>query len=96
MDVEKRYYKKVGGRRTHYNKIGDIIDGRMTNKGGGTWFVGAAVVGTTLSSNIQVSKPRLISQPWAYCTLEVMLVRGKKGRRKGRRVEGREVGVWKQ
>eukprot|EP00026_Physarum_polycephalum_P013773 Phypoly_transcript_14213.p1 GENE.Phypoly_transcript_14213~~Phypoly_transcript_14213.p1 ORF type:complete len:302 (-),score=13.80 Phypoly_transcript_14213:103-942(-) len=50
---------------------GDIIYGTMTNKGGGSWFIGAAVVGTTSSSNIQVSKPRLISQPWAYCTLEV-------------------------
>jgi len=41
----------------------------MTMLSPSKWFIGSTANGQTTS--ISVSKPRLITQPWAYCTLEV-------------------------
>jgi len=50
---------------------GTTIFGNMTRITGSTWFLGGTVTGTTQSSSVIVTYPRLIDQPWAYCTLEV-------------------------
>lgn len=50
---------------------GDVIFGNMTKTGPSTWFIGGTVHSTGVSSTFSVTYPRLSSQPWAYCTLEV-------------------------
>eukprot|EP01113_Clastostelium_recurvatum_P000437 TRINITY_DN1018_c0_g1_i2.p1 TRINITY_DN1018_c0_g1~~TRINITY_DN1018_c0_g1_i2.p1 ORF type:complete len:310 (-),score=95.59 TRINITY_DN1018_c0_g1_i2:100-1029(-) len=50
---------------------GDAIFGNMTKTGTDTWFVGSQIVSSKQTTNLSVTRPRLSSQPWAYCTLEV-------------------------
>jgi len=50
---------------------GDIIFGNMTQTdSSGGWFIGSQSVQTGKSTNLNVSRPRLINQFWAYVTLE--------------------------
>jgi len=50
---------------------GDVIIGNMTQTAPTSWFIGGLLQGTTKTSNLNVKRARLITQPWAYCTLEV-------------------------
>lgn len=50
---------------------GDVIFGNMTRTGPSSFFVGSLSLNTNVATNIEVTKPFLVSQPFAYCTLEV-------------------------
>jgi len=52
-------------------KPGDNIFGNMTQIGNTTWFIGAEIASASITTNLIVTRDRLITQPWAYCTLEV-------------------------
>jgi len=48
---------------------GDSIFGNMTMFGSQSWYIGGTVNGQ--STDITISYPRLVTQSWAYCTMEV-------------------------
>jgi len=50
---------------------GDVIFGNMTKVNPTTWFIGGTNTRTSESTSFSVTKPRLSTQPWAYCTLEL-------------------------
>jgi len=50
---------------------GDIIFGNMTRINSTSWFIGSYDTTKKQMGTITVVDPRLITQPWAYCTLEV-------------------------
>jgi len=50
---------------------GDVIIGNMTQTASTSWFIGGQLQGTSKTSNLNIKRARLITQPWAYCTLEV-------------------------
>jgi len=50
---------------------GDNIFGNMTRINETAWFIGGHDTTQDIESNIVVDDPRLYTQPWAYCTLEV-------------------------
>jgi len=52
-------------------ETGDSIFGNMTQTAKDTWFIGSKVASSGVTTNLVVTKPRLVTQPWAYCTLEV-------------------------
>jgi len=51
---------------------GDVIFGNMTQTdfSSGAWFIGSLSQQTGKSTNLNVARPRLQAQPWAYNTLE--------------------------
>eukprot|EP01156_Anaeramoeba_ignava_P023862 Anaeramoba_ignava/c21806_g2_i6.p1 GENE.c21806_g2_i6~~c21806_g2_i6.p1 ORF type:complete len:302 (+),score=84.10 c21806_g2_i6:19-924(+) len=57
---------------------GNKIICNMTHLGQGSekWFIGATVESTGRTSNLEVSKPRLVSQSWAYIALETYYLDG--------------------
>jgi hypothetical protein len=50
---------------------GDIIFGNMTKVGKTSWFIGGTNTRTKQTTSFTVTKPRLWTQAWAYCTLEL-------------------------
>jgi hypothetical protein len=50
---------------------GDIIYGNMTKIGPTEWYIGGIVQSAGINTYITYDDPRLDTQPWAYCTLEV-------------------------
>jgi len=50
---------------------GDVIYGNMTQTGSDSWFIESLSTNLGVSTNLTCSNKRLVSQPWAYCTLEV-------------------------
>jgi len=53
---------------------GDVIFGNMTQTGPTSWFISGQIVGQTgpnSTTSISVTHNRLVTNPWAYCTLEV-------------------------
>ena len=51
-------------------KAGDAILCNMTRTGPQSWFVGSTIKSSGKSTNQEASNARLVSQPWAYNTLE--------------------------
>ena len=49
---------------------GDNIYGVMESQGGLTWRIDS-ISPTGQNSSLTITRPRLITNPWAYCTLEV-------------------------
>jgi len=49
---------------------GDVIFGNMTRTGSDTWYVGSTSTMTAATTEVSVTHNRLVSQPWAYNTLE--------------------------
>eukprot|EP01089_Gocevia_fonbrunei_P012672 TRINITY_DN305_c0_g1_i1.p1 TRINITY_DN305_c0_g1~~TRINITY_DN305_c0_g1_i1.p1 ORF type:complete len:311 (+),score=70.68 TRINITY_DN305_c0_g1_i1:36-935(+) len=49
---------------------GDKIYGNMTQTGESTWYIGGTSQKSSATSSITVTKTRLMTQPWAYNTLE--------------------------
>jgi len=50
--------------------VGDTIFGNMTKLSSTGWYINGVQVGGQ-NTDLSISRPRLISQPWAYVTLEV-------------------------
>jgi hypothetical protein len=52
--------------------VGDVVFGNMTQTDAATgqWFIGSLSQRTGQSTNLNVARPRLKAQPWAYNTLE--------------------------
>jgi len=50
---------------------GDTIFGNMTLIAPDTWFIYGKTLKGGVVTQITVDRPRLVSNPWAYCTLEV-------------------------
>jgi len=50
---------------------GDEIWGNMTLISPDTWFIEGLDMNSGISTNLTVTRPRLKTNPWAYCTLEV-------------------------
>jgi len=53
---------------------GDNIFGNMTRLNETAWFIGSLDTTSGQSTDVTVDDPRLNTQPWAYCTLEVYSV----------------------
>lgn len=51
-------------------KTGDVIFGNMTRVAGSAWFIGGNVTRTGDVAGLNVDKPILQTQPWAYTTVE--------------------------
>jgi len=51
-------------------QTGDKIFGNMTQIGTDTWYIGGTSQKSGQTTEITVSRNRLVSQPWAYNTLE--------------------------
>lgn len=49
---------------------GQSIYGVMEQQSSNTWFINS-VIPSGQSTNITVTRQRLVNNPWAYCTLEV-------------------------
>eukprot|EP00163_Fabomonas_tropica_P002818 TRINITY_DN1223_c0_g1_i1.p1 TRINITY_DN1223_c0_g1~~TRINITY_DN1223_c0_g1_i1.p1 ORF type:complete len:142 (+),score=58.87 TRINITY_DN1223_c0_g1_i1:955-1380(+) len=56
-------------------QTGDTIFGNMTKTGDESWFIGSRIDSTGETTNVQVTKPRLAAQSWAFVTLEVYNLR---------------------
>jgi len=52
-------------------KDGDNIFGNMSRINESSWYIGSLNTNNQQSQSVTVDDPRLITQPWAYCTLEV-------------------------
>jgi len=50
---------------------GDVIFGNMTKIGATSWYIGSIIQSAGVNTYITYDDPRLVTQPWAYCTLEV-------------------------
>jgi len=51
---------------------GEVLFGNMTQLSNDTWFIGSEVsTDKSRQTSLKVTRPRLINNPWAYCTLEV-------------------------
>jgi len=50
---------------------GDSIFGNMTRINDTAWYIGSLDMNGNQMTEIVVDDPRLVSNPWAYCTLEV-------------------------
>jgi len=50
---------------------GDNIFGNMTRLNDTAWYIGSTDVTSQQSASVTVDDPRLVNNPWAYCTLEV-------------------------
>jgi len=50
---------------------GDVVFGNMTLLDPDTWFIYGRTMTGGVVTQITVDRPRLVSNPWAYCTLEV-------------------------
>jgi len=50
---------------------GDTIFGNMTKTGATSWFISSYSESMKTNTSMTYNDPRLIAQPWAYCTLEV-------------------------
>jgi len=50
---------------------GDVIFGNMTKVGSNSWYIGGSIKASSVNTFVTVTYPRLSTQPWAYCTLEV-------------------------
>src|SRR5690606_13416454 len=51
-------------------KTGDNIFGNMTMIGTDTWYIGGTSAASGETTSLNVNRPRLVHQPWAYNTAE--------------------------
>jgi len=54
--------------------VGDNIFGNMTMVNATSWYIGSYDVTSDKTVEITINDPRLYTQPWAYCTLEVYTI----------------------
>jgi len=54
--------------------VGDNIFGNLTRVNSTAWYIGSLDTTTNQNTFVVVDDPRLESQPWAFCTLEVYSV----------------------
>lgn len=52
-------------------KVGDRVFGNMTRTGPQSWYITGNSVSSGQGNSITVTRSTLVSQPWAYNTLEV-------------------------